>query len=462
LAVLGLLAIMANPACALIVQVQTNTTSAPSGVGNDPGWNNVSVTTSSSARNVIYLGNGWALTAKHVGPEPNNPDQTLHFAAGSADIIPGQGYIVPNPNGVANPGTNELHLESDLRLFRLKSEPSGMASIFDASPQFTLATTMVTNSTPAAEREVTFIGNGLTREDNLTNWSASWQEVPPSLDPVAYTGYSAAGNVAIPADYTKRWGKNVIEDENQYFSGQGDADFRITFRQSNGSGAVLRDTVSNVTQFSEFGGLVNEAQVVHGDSGSAVFRKRGTQWELIGIVFSAYTKIPDASGNQSVANAVYGNLTAFADLTFYNNPIQDIFKYHPHYSLIGDVDMDGNFQTDVTDDMAAFVAGWGYNNSLNKATALSWSKGDIAHSVSVGTCFVPLGNGVCAGGDGKTDVYDFIAFRDELNNPAAGATLAAMLGFGGGSVVPEPTTAALAIFAASLFAITGRKRRSSR
>jgi hypothetical protein len=450
---------MANSALALIVQVQTNTTSAPAGSGNDPGWNNVTVTTPNSALNAIYLGNGWALTAKHVGPEPNNPNQTLNFASGSADIIAGQGYIVPNPNGVANPGTNELHLESDLRLFRLKSEPPGMASIFDASPQFTLATTMVTSSTPAAEREVTFIGNGLTRENNLTNWNASWQEVPEFPGPIAYTGYSAAGSHLVVADYTKRWGKNVIEDENQFFSGQGDADFRITFRQTNGGGAILRDTVSLVTQFSQSGGLLNEAQVVAGDSGSAVFRKRGAQWELIGIVFSSYTKIPDSSGNQSVTNAVYGNLTAFADLTFYNNQIQDIFKYHPHYSLIGDIDMDGNFQTDLTDDMAAFVSGWGYNNLLNKATALSWSKGDIAHPISVGTCFVPLGNGVCAGGDGKTDVYDFIAFRDELNNPAAGAALATMLGFGGGSVVPEPTTAALAIFAASLFALTGRSRR---
>jgi hypothetical protein len=437
--VVGLMSGICPSAFAIVVENMTGTTSPPAGAGNDPGWNNVTVG-GLGKQNFIYLGDAWALSARHVGPEPGAADQSLHFASGPIEIIPGQNYIVANPGGVPNPTPAQLTLESDLRLVRLKEEPLGVSSIFDQTPQFTIASQSVTSSTPASERQVTFIGHGRTRADNTTGWNSMWQESPPNPGPVVYTGYKANS----PNDDTKRWGTNVIADENPLF-GQGDPDWRVTFEDSSG-----RRTVTLVTQFNApgSGGLTNEAQAVDKDSGSAVFRQRTSgQWELIGIVNFIYTELPDSNTalpNQPALAAVYGNLTAFADLTFYRNEIYNVINSHSNYSIVGDIDLDGQFETDLNDDIAAFVAGWGFDNGLGVGNVESWSQGDLSGPTGLR--------------DGKTDVYDFIEFRNAINNPAAGASLAGLVGI---SFVPEPSAALLATFAAAWLMASRRRRKSS-
>jgi hypothetical protein len=187
-----------------------------------------------------------------------------------------------------------------------------------------------------------------------------------------------------------------------------------------------------------------------------VFHKRvgSNQWELLGIVNFNYTLFPDtdsAAPNQpglpsNNPTAVYGNLTAFADLSFYYNEIYNIFNAHSDYSIVGDIDLDGKFLDDLNDDMAAFASGWGFDNGLGKGNLASWAKGDLSG---------PLGLR-----DGKTDVYDFISFRDAMNNPTAAGALAGLLGLSvsGMSIIPEPTAAMLAIIAAAFLAMTGRRR----
>ena len=449
---MGVAAAWCASAQAIVVENQAGTTAAPIGAGNDPGWNNVTIGVPNS-RNFVYLGDGWAISARHVGPEPSHPNQSLYFSSGTIDIIPGQNYVVPNPGGVENPGSNQLSLTSDLRLVRLKAEPPGLSSIFDASPQFTIASQGLTAGSPEAAQPVTFIGHGRTRFDDPnpliddhTYWNSSWQEVPPNPGPVAYTGYKANS----PNDDTKRWGTNLIADENPLF-GHTDSDLRITFRQ-NPDTANVRDTVTMVTQFDApgVGVPLTEAQAVDGDSGSAVFQKRNGQWQLVGLINFVYTRFPDtdtAAPNQPGfpnPTAVYENLTAFADLSFYHGEIFNIINSNSNYSILGDIDLDGKFLDDLTDDMAAFASGWGFNNGQGQGNLASWSRGDLSG---------PLGLR-----DGKTDVFDFMAFRDAMNNPLASAALANMIGLGV-SVVPEPTSAVLALFAVASFAAFGRRRR---
>ena len=184
-----------------------------------------------------------------------------------------------------------------------------------------------------------------------------------------------------------------------------------------------------------------EAQAIAGDSGAAVFYKRGGQWELAGIVNAVFT-FPD----QPFA-AVYGNSTMMTNLSYYNqdylHSIKDIIESHPDYSIIGDVNLDGIVSGDGTgaasvDDVSAFVTGWQYNNGLGQGTITSWKNGDMNR-------------------DGKTDVTDFLRLHGALNGQISPSAMAALFG---GSAVPEPSALLLAVLAcgAAFFSAARRHR----
>ena len=95
--------------------------------------------------------------------------------------------------------------------------------------------------------------------------------------------------------------------------------------------------------------------------------------------------------------------TAFADLATYNDPnddgnrvtakIEAVKMLHADYSARRRLNLDGAAGTAA--DLAAFVAGWRYNNGNRRGTITSWKNGDVTH-------------------DGKTDVADFLRFRTGL------------------------------------------------
>ncbi len=192
-----------------------------------------------------------------------------------------------------------------------------------------------------------------------------------------------------------------------------------------------------------------EAQAVGGDSSSAVFYKSGSQWQLAGIINSILIY-----NNQATSWGVYSDATTFADLSYYNQPYQgsicDVMKSCGNYSMVGDVNLDGMVSGDgsgpsQTDDVAAFVAGWEFNNGAGAGDYNSWTHGDMNH-------------------DGKTDVSDFFLLRSALNGQISSATLTALFGGqspfdGGGSIVPEPSSACLTLLAAGLFLFGTRRRR---
>jgi uncharacterized protein (TIGR03382 family) len=200
------------------------------------------------------------------------------------------------------------------------------------------------------------------------------------------------------------------------------------------------------------GALPFESQAVGGDSGSAVFYKNGSQWQLAGIVNSTLIY-----NNQAVLYGVYGDATTFSDLSYYNKPYQgsicDVMKSCGNYSVVGDVNLDGVVSGNGTgpagtDDVTAFVAGWRYDNSAGAGDYLSWTHGDMNH-------------------DGKTNVNDFILLRGALNGQISGTALNSLFGGhlpidGMGNAVPEPCSGSLAAVAVALLAWRTRRRRDVR
>ena len=388
---------------------------ATSGCGTwtqgDPGWANAGQMVSFS--NAVYLGDGWVISAQHTGVAP------VYFTLGGPTYtpIPNQTYSVPNPTGVPN----LTAVNADLKLFRINADP-GLPSLTIASQPLAL------------NDEVLFASYGPIRAaaekrwvDTVSGETHTWTEVGScNLGGNCYGGYeNAAGG--------KRWGTNVIANDN-ILGGVDASDSDITTVVSN-------TTIANLTTYDQVNGTPFEAQVAGGDSGSAVFHKRGAQWELAGIVVANYTFEGQSSSTFNAANtfAVYNNASAFADLSSYYGQITSILAAHSDYSIAGDINLDGVFNST---DISAFVANWGYNNGTGLGSVTSWKHGDLNH-------------------DGRADVADFFKMRTALGSSTAAASLAAALGLsvGGGNAVPEPSAVLLVMGPALLAVLKGRRRR---
>ncbi len=127
----------ALPASAVIISTGdgTGNTSAPP---DDPGWGNVG--NRLGGLTVIYLGNGWVLTANHVGAGD------VIFQGQTFPLVPGTEHRLLNPD--ATP--------ADLLLFRIDGYPG-------------LPFLPIAEQTPPTSSILTLIGNGLGR-GAATTW----------------------------------------------------------------------------------------------------------------------------------------------------------------------------------------------------------------------------------------------------------------------------------------------------
>jgi hypothetical protein len=403
----------------------------------DPGWANAVPTI--NFFNGIYIGDGWVLSAAHTAPYPYNPQNDgIKFEVGGTQYlaIPNQNKLISNPTGVAGL-TNPT---ADLRLVRVETDVN-------------LPSLSIASQPLGVNDEVVFIGSGVVRSGVESHYSVNTSTVPDTWTEVpsggTYHGYVSNGA-------GKRWGTNRVENDQTVF-GSSENDANITVN-------VSSRTIANVVRYDQGSGNDFELQAVGGDSGTGVFHKRNGQWELAGVVIANYIfdgqsykytgppprppGAPPQDFNTSNTLAIYGNATAFADLSSYADQIEQI-RSAPDINLDGVVSGDGTGPAS-SDDIAAFVAGWGYSNGLGYGTMTSWRQGDITG---------PFGTR-----DGKTDVYDFLRMRGKLTSPAAAAALSSF--FDGvsvaGSGIPEPSTVMLIVGSAALLVLRGRWPRRPR
>jgi hypothetical protein len=252
-------------------------TTAPA---DDPGFANVGARTDGMGvfdSTEIYIGDGWVLTANHVGALPIYLNNTTYYP------VPGSAVRLTNPAGS---GKSEY---TDLIMFKISGDPG--------LPRLTISETV-----PMPGADVVMIGRGRDRDPNLTNWNSSWIEVP---FPSTYSGYKLA------VGSTMRWGTNAVSETGIW--------------QNDGS-----DFLSLTTRFDKFG-TAFEGQVVRGDSGGGIFYKNPAtnSWELAGTILAIGTLV-----GQPLETAVFNDVSYSADLSAYRSQILTIDP------LPGDVNLD--------------------------------------------------------------------------------------------------------------------------
>lgn len=284
--------------CAFAIASVENVAHAAIVAGGDGTQNTSAVGTVAQFNNVgsrgaggsgVYLGpdtsgnhpgDGWVLTAAHVGAGP------IFFGGNLFSDVAGSAIRLHDPN------TNLL---TDLVVYRIASAP--------VLPALTIAT-----STPGVGTSVVMAGNGVNRDPNLTQYldaGGAWTEVPSGGNRAGYKW--ASGN-------SIRWGNNVTENASLVGDPSGP-----TTTVNIGFG----DVRALLTQFNN---LANEGQVASGDSGGALFDSTGT---LVGML--------DARGtlnNQPANTAIFGDVTFAADLSYYRPQIVAAMVPEPTGALL--------------------------------------------------------------------------------------------------------------------------------
>jgi hypothetical protein len=258
-----------------LVNAGSTNMSAPA---DDPGWGNVGAI---GVGGGVYIGYGWVLTANHVGSSDGITLGGVKYA-----MLPGTGQRLTNAGAA---GKTAL---TDLTMFRI------------ATPSVSLPFIQVAGTAPANGDTVTMIGRGRLQQANPTYW-----DIDDSSPTWVWTETTAelANEAGFKTDATKsmRWGTNAIDDRGWFNVGV----------DVLGIGTTFDPNVST-----------NEAQVVSGDSGGAVFVKQAGTWNLAGIII-AQGLLPNQPGGSTTA--AFYNTSYFADLSYYRPQIVAIVVPEP-------------------------------------------------------------------------------------------------------------------------------------
>ena len=227
-----------------------------------PYWENVTQRRYEGP-SVIYLGNGWALTARHVGMGEIFLEGRVYVP----DIR--SHHTLLNLNGTA----------ADAMLFRLRAD----ADLPDL-PLLPLARDPL-----QPDEEVLVIGFGRGRE-KVIEW------VDPN-DPHQRHEFAFAWS----RSGRKRWGTNRIVSNHQILVQKNWRTHAVTFRFD-------PPNSPSVTP--------HEAQAAVGDSGGAVFVQREGEWLLAGMMTSVSARYLTPK-----ESSAYGDTTYAADISFYRSEI---------------------------------------------------------------------------------------------------------------------------------------------
>ena len=264
------------------IYAPTGNTSAPTGTGgepSDPGWDSTGTVKNSSA---VYLGDGWVLTASHVG-------------AGT--------YTSSNGTSYAWDGVTSHNIAgTDLTLFKL-AETQDL-------PAATLA-----QSAPTVGSEVVMIGNGR----SPTSDSSTLYYVDTDTDPYTWSTSPFAGWDQTARGYLTnstralRWGTNTIEAYGNDVGGIGYYFY---------------------TDFDLTGGTTYEAQAVAYDSGGPVFYYDGSQWVLAGLMVTVAVYSGQPYTSDGILSAFGGNLTYMVDISKYAEEINGLIPEPARYAVL--------------------------------------------------------------------------------------------------------------------------------
>jgi len=288
------LLVIYRPASAVIVagdyknlpgNVNQTAGSTPSGFNY---WPSVGIYGSGAA---VYLGNDWAITAKHL----SSPTTTIGGIVYTVDST----VTLQNPNDLSVPlaarGQN-----TDLQLIHLQ--------IDGLHPSPSVATPVIASSSPSQTDYLLSIGRGRGRGVATRTFNSTFSGTTPAV----YTGYD------LTTGQTMRWGDNLVSSASTTWTAFG----------AGGTPPYVAEFRADYTQF---GGQHNEFQLTPGDSGGGVFRQVGGLWELTGLNLATGTFASQNAFTQSA----FGNVSYMADLSIYRDQIMSIVPEPSSFVLAG-------------------------------------------------------------------------------------------------------------------------------
>lgn len=218
----------------------------------DPGWRSIGAC---SGLTVTYIGDGWVLSAAHVGAKP------VAFDGDVYEPVAGSQVILKHEDGS----------DSDIAVFRI-----------DPYPRHLLPLELRSTPVPVSE-PILMVGNGHNRGE-VTNWKS----------PDVADGFMWGKRKKM------RWGTNLVTGAN--------VDLEVF-------GKVTRSFYADFTP----AGTRHEAHATTGDSGGPVFTRKGSRWEVAGVIYATNNFV-----GQPAKSTVYGNVTYAADVAYYRDQIIDV------------------------------------------------------------------------------------------------------------------------------------------
>jgi hypothetical protein len=466
------------------------------GTNADPGWAN-------STTNGVYLGSGWVLTAGHTGvgngsTEVLNGDSYSVVKNSGVSLrnptsLTNLGYSQLSDVKLVRLNSNQQFSgtpEANAVARGLQIKPITLSA---ATPPANRSLVIIANGLGRATGDNLLYTSKANQNDPWPTPSACVNCLPLSSSGLQAIGYQRSGPERLA------WGTNKIESSSQVanrlqdFKSAGGTGYYVL---DNTNSTTDFNTAVLAFDFDEYSGFTfgangrvnggggNEVQAASNDSGSGVYswNSVSSTWELSGVLHTIACYVPGAQGCGAYGMALrqsgspLGDMSVFTDISAYRTQIEAYMAppvgyewngqgadtrffsmvgrnvaYDAAGSLVvtegmwGDINLDGVVSGDgsgawATDDVTAFVQGWGYQQG--SGDILSWKRGDMNQ-------------------DGRVDLDDFLLLRQGVQQ-ASGASLSLSALFGGSSqVVPEPATAGI-LAAAGLGLLAWRRLRRSR
>jgi len=221
---------------------------------DDPGWNRVGTVNGDSG---VYLGDGFVLSAKHVG---------------AGDLTLGGTTYALDPSYVP-------------QFFQTQSSPQEFADlvIFKVENAPVMSLMPIWNGSGEVGKTATLIGTGVDRGAAVAGQGWLWGTT-----------------------HTKRWGQNVIDGTVPVNDPSINVSYQALFAAFNRVGGGGS-------------GLANEATGAFGDSGGGLFIKQGSTWELAGIITAVTANGHSYYDNNTSVPGDQPDFVYAARLSDYNN-----------------------------------------------------------------------------------------------------------------------------------------------